>query len=46
MLKRIGSEAREEIEEMIEGKVFLETFVKVRPDWRQNTRFMQEHGLV
>ncbi|MBS1712705.1 MAG: GTPase Era [Armatimonadetes bacterium] len=46
MLKRIGTEAREEIEEMIDGKVFLETFVKVRPDWRQNTRFMQEHGIV
>jgi GTP-binding protein Era len=46
MLKRIGTEARLEIEEMTGSRVFLELFVKVRPDWRQNPRWLQELGMV
>jgi GTP-binding protein Era len=46
MLKRIGTEARLEMEEMIGGRVFLELFVKVRPDWRQNPRWLRELGMV
>lgn len=42
MLKRIGSEARAEIEALIGKRVYLELFVKVRPDWRQNPRMLQE----
>lgn len=42
MLKRIGQEAREELEEMLERKVFLELFVKVREDWRQNIRMLRD----
>ncbi len=38
-LKRIGQAAREELEELLEHKVFLELFVKVQSDWR-------EHGGV
>jgi GTP-binding protein Era len=35
-LKKIGTLARRELEELLGRKVFLETFVQVRPDWRQN----------
>lgn len=42
MLKQIGSEARIEIEEMLGRRVFLELFVKVREDWRQNRRHLHE----
>lgn len=41
-LKKIGSEARQEIEALIGRKVFLELFVKVQPDWRQNAGFLNE----
>jgi GTP-binding protein Era len=36
MIKRIGRDARKEIEKFIEQKVFLETYVKVDKDWRIN----------
>ncbi len=42
MLKRIGTEARAEIEALIGHRVYLELFVKVRPEWRQNPRMLQE----
>lgn len=42
MLKRIGSQARVEIEEMVGQKVFLELFVKVRAEWRQNPRLLRD----
>jgi GTP-binding protein Era len=42
MLKEIGTEARREIERLIGRKVFLEVFVKVRPDWRENPTFLNE----
>lgn len=42
MIKRIGSEAREEIEAVLGSKVFLELFVKVRSEWRQNPRMLKE----
>lgn len=42
MLKRIGTEARQEIENMLEQKVYLELFVKVRSEWRQNPRMLAE----
>jgi GTP-binding protein Era len=44
MIKKIGSEARKEIEAFIEQKVFLELFVKVRPNWRENELFLREYG--
>lgn len=42
MLKRIGTESRLEIESWTGTKVFLELFVKVRPDWRQNPRMLHD----
>ena len=44
MVKQIGSEARKEIEQFIDQKVFLELFVKVRPKWRENELFLREYG--
>ena len=41
MLKRIGTSARMQIEEMAGKKVFLETFVKVQPNWREDPEFLQ-----
>jgi len=34
-MKKIGSEARRELEELLGIKIFLELFVKVQPNWRQ-----------
>ncbi len=42
MLKKIGTEARKEIEAMLGKKVFLELFVKVRPGWRESRQFVEE----
>jgi GTPase len=42
MLKRIGTSARLQIEKMLDTKVFLELFVKVKPDWRQSRNFVEE----
>ena len=42
MLKKIGTRARQEIERMLGTKVYLELFVKVRPDWRQSRPFLEE----
>ena len=40
MLKKIGTGARHEIERMTGKKVFLQTFVKVRPNWREDPEFL------
>jgi GTPase len=39
-LKKIGTFARYEIEKMVGHKVFLELFVKVQKDWRENPEFL------
>ena len=41
MLKKIGTAARLEIERMLEKKVFLQLFVKVRPGWRDSAEFVE-----
>jgi len=42
MLKKIGTDARLQIEQMLGTKVFLELFVKVRPNWRESRVFVEE----
>jgi GTP-binding protein Era len=42
MIKRIGTEAREELERMFETKVFLDLHVKVKSDWRDDERLLDE----
>ncbi len=44
MIKKIGTEARKEIEAFLGQKIFLELFVKVRPKWRENDTFLKEYG--
>ena len=44
MLKQIGSEARQQIQKLIAGKVYLELFVKVEPKWRQSRLRLAEFG--
>ncbi len=44
MIKRLGTEARKDIEQFIDRKVFLELFVKVRPKWRDNELQLKEYG--
>ena len=43
-LKRIGSEARKDIENMLEKKVFLETPIKVRKNWRNDNNQLKKFG--
>jgi GTPase len=40
LLKKIGTQARLEIETMLGKKVFLQTFVKVRANWREDAEFL------
>ncbi len=44
MLKAIGSSAREQIQKLIAGKVYLELFVKVQAKWRQSRIRLAELG--
>jgi len=45
LLKRVGTAARLEIERMIERRVYLSLWVKVRPDWREDPQFLAELGI-
>ncbi|PSB26827.1 GTPase Era [Stenomitos frigidus] len=44
MLKAIGSAARQQIQKLVAGKVYLELFVKVQPKWRQSSARLAELG--
>jgi GTP-binding protein Era len=44
MLKAIGSAARQQIQKLIAGKVYLELFVRVQPKWRQSPIQLAELG--
>lgn len=44
MIKKVGTEARKEIEKLLETKVFLELFVKVKKDWRKKDKDLKEFG--
>ena len=46
MLKRIGSEARRDIEWLFGTKVNLQLWVKVRPDWRNSASALKEFGFT
>jgi GTP-binding protein Era len=42
MLKRIGTQARAEMEVMFGRKIFLELYVKVQPRWREDPAFLEQ----
>lgn len=44
MLKKIGSTARSDIEKLLNTKVFLELWVKVKRNWRNNDQLLKELG--
>jgi len=44
-LKRIGTEARGEIEKLLGKRVYLELFVKVKHKWRDDPRFLDSVGI-
>ncbi|WP_316735115.1 GTPase Era [Pedobacter aquatilis] len=44
MLKKVGTEARLEVEKFLGNKVFLELFVKVIPDWRSKKNYLKSFG--
>ncbi|MBB6461326.1 GTPase Era [Flammeovirga kamogawensis] len=43
-LKHVGADSRKEMEKFLQKKVFLETFVKVDPDWRKNDKSLKMFG--
>ncbi|MEG1406049.1 MAG: KH domain-containing protein, partial [Alistipes sp.] len=44
MLKKVGQAAREDMEKFLDKKVFLQLFVKVNDDWRNNERQLKRFG--
>ncbi|OPY57766.1 MAG: GTPase Era [Pelotomaculum sp. PtaU1.Bin035] len=44
MLKKIGQLAREDMEKLLGSKIFLELWVKVRPDWRNKETLLENLG--
>jgi GTP-binding protein Era len=46
MLKRVGTEARKDIEHFFGKRVFLELFVKVEKDWRNRENKLREFGYM
>ena len=43
-VKKVGTQARIDMEDFFQKKVFLSTFVKVDPDWRENRRELRRFG--
>ena len=46
MLKQVGTEARKDIERLLNARVHLKLFVKVRKDWRKNEGILKELGYA
>ena len=45
MIKRIGTEARVDLEKFFATKVFLDLHVRVRADWREDDRILGDLGI-
>ena len=45
-LKRVGTQARRDMEKFFEKKVFLKMFVKVNPNWRENKKELKKFGYI
>jgi GTP-binding protein Era len=43
-IKIVGTEARKEMEQFFGKKVFLEQYIKVEPDWRQQKTKLERFG--
>ena len=44
MIKKLGTMARIDLEAFLGSKVFLELYVKVRNNWRNNDLYLKEYG--
>ncbi len=45
-LKDIGTKARKDLEDFLQKKVFLELYVKVNSDWRNNEKALKNYGYI
>ena len=45
LIKRIGTEARRDLEQFFSTRVFLDLHVLVRPGWREDERVLVELGI-
>ena len=45
-LKKVGTEARKDIEKFFDKSVYLELFVKVEPDWRNRENKLRSFGYI
>ena len=43
-LKKVGTEARIDMEDFFQKKIYLNLFVKVDPDWRENKKELKRFG--
>src|SRR5690606_10023394 len=43
-IKKVGMQAREDLEKFFGKKIFIETYVKVNKDWRSNDRQLKRFG--
>lgn len=44
-IKRIGTEARRDVERLLGTRIYLDLKIKVAPGWRSDTRFLERLGL-
>ena len=45
-IKKVGTEARKDLEEFLQAKVFLELSVKVKDNWRDDDRLLKHFGYT
>ena len=45
MLKTIGTQARKDIEKLLEKQVYLELYVKTIKNWRDKEKYLEELGF-
>jgi len=46
VLKQVGTQARRDLEELVDSKVFLELFVKIASNWREDYSTLEDMGYV
>jgi GTP-binding protein Era len=46
MLKRVGTEARKDMEQFLQKKVYLELYVKVDKNWREDEKRLKQYGYL
>ncbi|MDD3800691.1 GTPase Era [Desulfuromonas thiophila] len=46
MIRNLGTQARQDIEKLLDARVFLDLFVKVQPNWTQSDRCLRDLGYL